>query len=158
MPPPPHHHTNNSHETTPAITKNMINKRVMQKLTTQLLIGSEDTVAGKGKFSALTHHLRLPRGLNANFRAASAIRDGFLFLLLLAITAALICYCSKPIRHVSSADEESPQEDEEEYALPGPHIDANTRRHDTRTFYGWVRASNASAQAVGSPGEQQMRN
>lgn len=159
MPPPPRHHTNTSYETSSTTTVNKINEHDMQTMTTQLLTASKETESGKGKFSALTHHLRLPRGLDANFRAASAIRDGFVFLLLLFIAAVLICYCSEPSRRVSSADEESLQEDEkEEYALPGPHIDADTRMHDTRTFYGWVRANNTSAQATGRPGEQQLQN
>lgn len=131
----------------------------MHQKMPQMFTATEETVGAKGKSSALTYHLRLPRNLDTDSGAISATRDGLIFLLLLAIVAAVLVYCSKPSRRASPPDEESSQDEEvEEYALPGPHIEANTRMHDTRTFYSWVRASNTAMRAAETSGEQRLRN
>lgn len=103
-------------------------------------------VAGEANRSALMR--RLPRKLEDSSHATTAIRDGVVFLLLLLLAAIVLHYCSESCRRPSLLDEEDPPEEDEGYALPGPHIDANTRMRHPRTFYDWVRASNAAAQAL----------
>jgi hypothetical protein len=137
----------------------LINELKMHAMAIQGSAAIGKAVAKKGSSSTLAHQLRLPRNLDTGSRTASAIRDGLVLLLLLVIAATVIHYCSKRSRRVSLVDEESLQEkDEREWALPGPHIDANTRMHDTRTFYGWVKASNTAARAEeGSERQQPQR-
>ena len=136
----------------------MIDKRTMKAMTIQGSAAIGEAGATKGNPSTFTHQLHLPRDLDTGFRTASATKDGLVFLLLLAITALVLHYCSKRSRRVSLVDEETPQaEDEREWALPGPHIDANTRMHDTRTFYGWVKSSNTTARAAEASEQQQRR-
>ncbi|KAJ8114462.1 hypothetical protein OPT61_g3659 [Boeremia exigua] len=69
--------------------------------------------------------------------AASTIRDGVLFLLLMLTVAIVIhCYNMRNVRR--RGDDEAAQEEEDGPALPGPHVDANTRmnlQNRPQTFY-----------------------
>lgn len=126
----------------------------MHEMTILKQTTTEEAVAGKVNFSALTHHL--PRKLDDSSRAASATRDGIVFLLLLLIAEIVLQYCSKRRPHPSFVDEETPPEEDEGPALPGPHIDANTRMHHPWTFCDWVTVRNAAVPAS-EASEQQVR-
>ncbi|KAF9694190.1 hypothetical protein EKO04_008030 [Ascochyta lentis] len=102
--------------------------------------------AAAEKVCCLGHKLPLPRKLETSLHAASASRDGAFFLLLLLIAAIVIYQSRKRSPRRRPAEEEAPQDDGP--ALPGPHVDANTRMHledRPQTFYDWVRASNAAS-------------
>lgn len=100
------------------------------------------------KVDRLVREHPLPRKLATGPKAASALRDGVVFLLLLLAVAIVMQRYRKRNTRPSPADEEAPQDDGP--ALPGPHIDANTRMqlgNRPQTFYDWVRASNAASRA-----------
>lgn len=126
----------------------------MHEMTILKQTTTGEAVAGKANFSALTYHL--PRNCDDSSRAASATRDGIVFLLLLLVAEIVLHYCSKRNPHPSFVDGETAPGEDEGPALPGPHIDANTRMHHPRISYDWVRASN-SAVPASEASEQQAR-
>lgn len=100
------------------------------------------------KVDRLVREHPLPRKLATGPKAGSALRDGVVILLLLLVVAIVMQRYRKRNTCPSPADEEAPQDDGP--ALPGPHIDANTRMqlgNRPQTFYDWVRASNAASRA-----------
>ena len=134
----------------------MINARELFETTRREQTNCAGAAAGKVNF--LTHEHLLPRKLGDSLRAKSATRNGIFFLLLLFVAAIVIHHCSKRSSRLSPPDEEAPREEDNVPALPGPHIDANTRMHledRPQTFYDWVRASNAASWA--SPDSNQRQ-
>ena len=110
--------------------------------------------AGAGRATWLARNQprdwKLDRKLDHHLRAASTIRNGVFFLLLLLIAALLLSRYSRRDARRRHDDDETSQAADDGPALPGPHIDANTRMQlDNRpqTFYDWVRASNAASRA-----------
>lgn len=123
----------------------MINEREQSSIAMIEQADLEEATTGKVVF--LVRKIPLPRKLGFNSHTTSASRDGVFFLLLLLIVALVIHRYRERNSDRIVADEEAPRDDD--FALPGPHIDANTRMHlDNRpqTFYDWVRSSNAASQ------------
>src|SRR5690242_20107484 len=144
--PPPDHQQPQYHNTTTTTAKMTSERAISGAMNLTWEVYAE---MSKGKANLLSRKHPQPRNLDHGPQAGSTTRDGAVLLLLLSASALLISlYRRHHARHVRG-DTEAPQEEDDGPALPGPHIDANTRMqlgHPRMTFYDWVRASNAAAQ------------
>ena len=110
--------------------------------------------AAARKADCIEHEALPPSKFDNNPPSASTTRDGLFLLLMLLLAALLLHHFYKRSPNRTPIDEEVAQDSGP--ALPGPHINANTRlqlnENRPQTFYDWVRASNADARGLTGAG------